>query len=154
MYCTISDVKSEFKNISIPAVETAGVSLSETLVNAWILQESEYIDGKLAVRYVTPVANTYTSAFEILKRIAIFRVCERIKNKLEVKSNVTQANSEEKYSENYVRTPNYDLDQIAKGNIILKNVPLINSSGDVGSSCGVECDTSTCHTFDVGKQQW
>lgn len=154
MYCTISDVKSEFKNISIPAVETAGVSLSETLVNAWILQESEYIDGKLAVRYVTPVLSTYTSAFEILKRIAIFRVCERIKNKLEVKSNVTQANSEEKYSENYVRTPNYDLDQIAKGNIILKNVPLINSSGDVGSSCGVECDTSTCHTFDVGKQQW
>ena len=154
MYCSIADIKSEFKNLSVPAVETAGVALSEPLLTEWITQESNYIDGKISVRYVTPVVSGYTSAYSILKRIAIFRVCERVKNKIEVKSNVSQANSEEKYIENYIRTPNYDLDQIAKGNLILKDVPLVNSSGDVGSSCGVECDTSTCHTFDVGKQQW
>lgn len=154
MYCTTQDIKDEFKQIVFATQPNTGATLTESLVEEWIYQESEYIDAKISVRYQTPVTQEYPNAFTVLKRIAIFRVCQRVKNKIEVKTNATQLSSEEKFSENYVQTPNFDLDQIAKGNLILKNVPLVNSNGDVASSCGVECDVSTCHTFDVGKQQW
>lgn len=154
MYCSIQDIKDEFKQIVFATLPNTGATLTEAVVTEWITQESEYIDARISVRYQTPVLSSYTSAFSVLKRICIFRVCQRVKNKIEVKANATQLSSEEKYTQNYVQTPNYDLEQIAKGNLILKNVPLVNSSGDIASSCGVECDASTCHTFDVGKQQW
>lgn len=151
MYAEIQNILDEFKGITLSG--TSGVT--EANILNWITQETNYINGRIAVRYVTPVSKvSYPEAFSILERICTFRVCERVKNKLEVKSNVTQIETEQKYSQNFVRTPNHDLEAIAKGDILLINVPLVASGGGVASSCGIECDTSACHTFEVDKQQW
>lgn len=150
-YCTKQDILDEFKGLDIQAT---GTSITDAQVTEWIAQESNYIDAKISLRYVVPFnLVTYPIAASVLKRIAIFRVGERVKNKIEVKSNITQKDSEEKYTQNYVRTPNYDLEQIVKGNLSLPGVPLVVANGSVDSSC-IECDTSTCHVIDVGSQQW
>lgn len=150
MYATPQNIIDEFKGMSF----TGANGVTESNIFTWITQESNYIDGRISTRYIAPVDSTdYPEAFSILERICTFRVCERVKNKLEIKSNVTQLDNEQKYSNNYVRTPNHDLDSIAKGDIILKGVPLVNSGGGVSSS-SIECDVSSCHTFDVDKQQW
>jgi len=147
-YCLNTDISDEMKGIVI----TSGNSVTDAQVDEWILQESSYIDAKIVVRYLVPVNSTdYPDAYAVLKRICIFRVTERVKNKLEVKTNVSQLDSEQKYTQNYVRTPNYDLDQIALGKLILIDVPLQATNGlvnfpDVGSG--------ECHQFDTSQQQW
>lgn len=148
-YCSQADIEAEFKNTTFDT--TTAVKAAELAL--WINQESQYIDGRIGLRFVVPVnPSTYPEAGAILKRIAIFRVSERVKNKLEVKSNVTQAlASDEKYIKNVVRTPNDDLDMIAKGLLLLQNVPLISSSAGVGS---FNSENGYCHVFDVAKQQW
>ncbi len=151
-YCAVSDITDEFKGL---VISNSGTAITTAQCTEWIEQESNYIDAKIGLRYVAPVAvGSYPIAYSILKRICIFRVSERVKNKIEVKANASQTDTEQKYIENYIRTPNYDLDQIVKGNLILKDVPLVNSDGGVASPCGVACDTSECHTFDVNTQQW
>lgn len=151
-YAVNQDVIDEFKGL---VVASSGTTVTSSQLTEWISQESNYIDGVISRRYVAPVSSgTYPEAYSILKRICIFRVSERVKNKIEVKSNVSQLDTEQKYTENFIRTPNHDLESIAKGNLILKDVPLISASGDSGSSCGPTCDVTTCHTFDVSEQQW
>jgi len=151
MYSTLQDIQDEFAAITFGTQS----KVSASQVTEWITQESYYIDGIVSRRYVTPVVKAdYPAAYSILKRICIFRVAERVKNKLEVKSNVTQTDSEQKFIKNYVRTPNQDLEAIAKGDLNLKDVPLLNASGSVGSACGPTCDTDTCHTFEMDKVQW
>lgn len=151
MYSVPQDIQDEFAAITFSTES----KVTTTQLSEWITQESNYIDGVISRRYIAPVVKaSYPEAFSILKRICIFRVSERVKNKLEVKSNATQTDSEQKYIQNYVRTPNQDLEAIAKGNLLLKDVPLVNASGSVSSSCGPTCDVDTCHTFDVDKDQW
>jgi hypothetical protein len=121
-------------------------------INDWIKQETAYMNGVIGLRYVTPVAATYEEAFLILKRICIYRVAERVKNKIETKSGISQTDQEVK-APNFTRTPNADLKAIADGDLILKGVPLVSSTGAVSSWCEPDCDSSNCHTFD-GSQQW
>lgn len=145
MYCTIADVENEFKAVQF----TSSSAVTSNQVTDWIKQESAYINAVISLRYVTPVANTYEEAFLLLKRICVFRVCDRVKNKLEVKTGDQNLNQEVKRS----RTPNMDLREIADGKMILIGVPLVSSTGAVSSQCLPECDTETCHVFD-GTQQW
>ena len=147
-YASQTDIEAELKGITFGA----STSVTATQLTAWIDQESNYIDAKISLRYVAPVLiGDYPEAYSILNRICIFRVTERVKNKLEVKSNVSQLDSEEKYTENYIRTPNHDLEAIVKGNLLLKDVPLINANGLVNY---FHTDSGDCHTFDTSKQQW
>jgi hypothetical protein len=148
MYSNTQEIEGEFKATQFTA--SSAVTLNQ--VTDWIKQETAYINGMISRRYVTPVASTYEEAFLILKRICIFRVCERVKNKLEVKSAVTQTDQEVK-APNFIRTPNQDLKDIVDGNLILRDVPLVSQTGGIGSYCEPDCDTSSCHTFD-GSQQW
>lgn len=126
--------------------------MTSNQVVEWIKQETAFINGRISARYVTPVASTYEEAFLILKRICIFRVAERVKNKLEVKSGNAQTDQEVK-STNFTRTPNADLKAIVEGDLILKDVPLVSTTGAVSSWCEPDCDSDDCHTFD-GSQQW
>lgn len=146
-YCTQADIEMDFKGLVISNTAV----ITPALITEWIEQESNYIDARIGLRYIVPVT-AGAAALSILKRIAIFRVGERVKNKLEVKSNVSQKESEEKYIENYVRTPNDDLTAIAKGTLLLSGATLINTQGAGVSS--FTSDLCNPHLFDVRKQQW
>jgi len=148
-YCEKSDIEAEFKATIF--CSTSAITPAQLI--EWIEQESNYIDARIGVRYTTPIIS-YNSpkSFSLLKRICLFRVSERVKNKLEVKSNVSQKDSEEKYIENYVRTPNDDLAAIAKGTLLLSDATLINTQGAGVSS--FTSDLCNPHLFDVRKQQW
>jgi hypothetical protein len=148
-YCTQADIEAEFKGITFSA---SGTVVTTTQLAEFIDQESTYIDARAGLRYVMPVLSaSYPDAYKILKRICIFRVSQRVKNKMEVKREETQKSSEEKYIQNKVMTPNDDLDLIVKGLLLLKNVPLAAKNGGVNSF-----NVSTCvkHVFDTTKQQW
>lgn len=148
MYATAQDIEGEFRATQF----TSSSAVTSSQVVEWIKQESAFINGMISRRYVTPVSSTYEEAFLILKRICTYRVSERVKNKLEVKSGITQTDQEVK-AINYTRTPNADLKAIVDGDLILKDVPLVASGGAVASYCEPECDEGSCHTFD-GSQQW
>jgi hypothetical protein len=151
MYCSVQDLMTEFKGLIISNSSTA---LTSAQADEWITQETNYINAIISVRYITPIDSTlYPEAFSILKRICTHRVCERVKNKLEVKSNATQLSTEQKFIQNYAITPNKDLEMIVKGNLILKGVPLVGS-GDVSGSCVSDCNVSGGNVFDVSIQQW
>lgn len=148
MYSSVADIEGEFKALQF----TSQSAVTSNQVTDWIKQESAYINAKISLRYVTPVTDTYEEAFLLLKRICIFRVSERVKNKLEVKSGNNQTDQEVKQA-NYTRTPNTDLLDIAEGRLILKSVPLVASSGAVSSPCEASCDPEDCHVFNE-SQQW
>jgi len=148
MYCSKKDIEADFKGIEFN--DTSAVKPSE--LNEWITQESNYIDARVGLRYVVPIdETTHPEAFSLLKRIATFRVSERVRNVIEIKTNVTQKESGEKYKKNEVRTPNDDLDMIAKGLLLLKGVQLLSKDAGVSS---FNVDTCQSNVFDVSKQQW
>jgi hypothetical protein len=149
LYANTQDIEGEFKATQF----TSSSAVTNNQVTDWIKQETAYINAVIAVRYVTPVTTSYEEAFLILKRICTYRVSERVKNKLETKSGINQTDQEVK-APNYTRTPNADLRDIAEGRILLKDVPLISSTGAISAPClPDDCDESTCHVFD-GSQQW
>jgi hypothetical protein len=147
-YCTKTDILADFKNIKIDST----TSVTPSSLNEIIEQESNYIDARIGVRYVVPIVEaTYPVAFSLLKRICIFRVSDRVRNILEIKTGVTQKDSDEKYKDNNVRTPSDDLEMIAKGDLLLPGVPLVTANAGVNS---FNVDTCVQHVFDTSKQQW
>jgi len=62
-YCLIADVQAYFKNTTF----TSGSSVTDTEINTWIDQYSEYIDSRIGDVYVTPI--TGTKALKIVKII-------------------------------------------------------------------------------------
>lgn len=147
-YCTRTDILADFKGIKID--DTTAVTPKS--LNEIIDQESNYIDARIANRYQLPISEeAYPVAFSILKRIAIFRVSDRVRNILEIKTGVTQKDSDEKYKKNEIRTPNDDLDMIVKGDLLLIGAPLVATNGGVNS---FNVDTCVKHVFDTSKQQW
>lgn len=154
IYCTTEDVQAEFPALVVGTGDDGAV-ITEDLLEDWIQTESAVIDGYVGQRYVTPIYQSVSpNSFLILRRICIFRVGQRVTNKIEVKSNVTQKNSEEKFEQNYVRTPNSDLDKIAKGNMLLSDAVLIEKNQGVNSFMADTTDCKEKAFFDVGKQQW
>lgn len=147
-YCTQADIEADFKGIDFKA---SGTAVTVTELENIIAQESAYIDGRVGAKYVTPVTDSYAEAFLILKRICIFRVSDRVRNIIQVKTGQAQKDSAEKAVENSARLYNKDLSDIAKGLLVLKDVPLLNTSGGFDSyneDCGVE------PVFKTTKQQW
>ncbi len=149
-YCVQADVVQEFKELTV----ADGAVITSALLDSWIADETAVINGRISTRYLTTPEITfaaYPDAYTILKRICVFRVSERVKNKLEVKNGITQLESEEKYEKNYVTTPNDDLDKIVKGTLILKGVGLVNTSLGINS---FNSSQGVCRVFDPTKQQW
>ena len=150
MYCTRQQVINEFKQLQI---KETGTLITHALIDEWIEQESEFIDSYISARYITPVSSLDSpKSLKVLARIAIFRVTERVKNKLEITSNATQLNSAEKFTQNYVRTPNDDLNAIRKGDMNLVDAKL--KSSDLGVGSFSTKNKGNCAFFDVTKQQW
>lgn len=144
MYCLVQEVRDEFAGITIAS---SGTKVTETNVYDWIAQESAFIDACISNRYAISIDSTISPiSFLVLKRIAIYRVSERVKNKIEIKTSVDQTSSEEK-SFVQTRTPNSDLKDIMSGKIDLPDAVLVSSTGSVYSH-GCE------GFFRVDEQQW
>jgi len=149
MYCEEQDIIDDFKDL----VVSSSSIITNAKLQEWIDQESSYIDARISLKYVTPIDQILSpEAFKILKRICIFRTSLRVKNVLEVRSDASQANSEEKFADSAVRRFEKDLQMIADGNL-----PLIDATPK-DSRKGVSSFTSkasgNCAFFDVNKQQW
>lgn len=146
-YCTIQDIKSDFKAIEI---EDTGTSITTGEAQAIIDQTTAYINGRIGLKYVTPVTAS-ADALLILKTICLFICGERVKNILEVKSGATQVDSEKKQMNNIARTPKDDLELIVKGLLLLDGATLRGSDQGVSSFNSENC---VGHTIDVRRQQW
>ena len=159
-YCTLEDIKADWKGVQfLPYDSNPGAKNSATTVEQlekWIDDESNYIDGIICKVYQLPIDPlSFPQAASILRKICIYRVSMLIKNKNELKQEITQKNSDEKFAQNYVRTPNDDLMAIAKKNLILIGVPEVDATGgfdSFASDSGSDC----CRTpkFNTCKQQW
>jgi len=148
-YCTVADIKSDFKGIEI---EATGTSITVDEAQDIIDQTSAYIDGRIGIRYAVPVEDCAgSSAALILKTICLFFCAERVKNILEVKTGSTQHESDKKQAANFSRTPKDDLDRIVAGELLLADAPLLNSTGGVTSYNSENCIYAV---IDTTKQQW
>lgn len=148
-YADQTEIEAEFKGIVI----ASGSAVTPANIVEWCTQASNYIDARIGLRYRVPVlVGTSPIGFNILRMICTFLVAERVKNKLEVKSNVSQKDSMEKFIPNEVMTPKDDLDLIVKGDLLLPDVPLVGSQLGI-ASFSADFDPC-CRTFDVCKDQW
>ncbi len=145
-YCTIADIEADFKGITFAA---SGTTISIDEAQAIIDQTSAYIDGRVGLKYVTPV--TGTGALLILKAICVYICGERVKNILEVKTGAIQVESDKKQMNNIARTPKDDLELIVKGLLLLDGATLRGSDQGVSS---FNSDNCVQHTIDVRRQQW
>jgi hypothetical protein len=148
-YCTKADVQADFKAITFG---TTG-AITDTVIDAWILQESHRINAKIGLKYVTPVDQTAApEAFAVLQRVCIFRVSERVRSVIEIKNNATQEKqSDVKAKENSVRSVEKDLEDIVNGTMALTGVAYKKANGSVNS---FNVDSSIPNVFDTTKQQW
>ena len=146
-YCEKADVLADFKAL---AVEDSGTVITTAKLSDIIDEESAHMDGRIAVRYAVPVTEP-AAAMLILKRICVFLVAERVKNILEVKTGNAQLESDKKQPFNSVRTPKEDLDDIAKGDLLLIGAPLASAALGVTSFNSESC---VSHVIDVARQQW
>lgn len=144
-YCTVAQVQADLKNVTFSTATFPALAT----VSDWITSESAYIDGIIGLRYTVPVTVGYTNARLILKNIAVYRVIERYRKVAEVKTGSPEVDSEEKGKFTY--TPNHDLQKIAKGLLILEDVPTKDSKLGIAS---FTVDEDIEHEFDVGEQQW
>jgi hypothetical protein len=150
MYCEKQDIINDFKSLEI---QNSGTLVTTLKVEEWIEQETSFIDGYISQRYILPITeSSFPSAFNVLKRICIFRVSQRVRNVIEVRSDATQVNSQEKFLDNRVRTPNDDLMEITKGKLVLIDVP--TRSNSLGVTSFTSKSKGNCAKFDVNKQQW
>lgn len=145
MYCLLSDIQADFAN-SVTFDAVSKVTLND--VNAYIASESNYIDSAIASKYQTPVlVGTSPKAFDLLKRICIFRVSDRIRNILEIKTGNDDVNQDVKGQS---RNPNADLKLIIDGK--LKLIDALIATPDDGVSFGVRDEAYA--PFKLNEDQW
>ena len=140
-YCSESDVKIEFKNITW---DTSGGIASATVAE-WTVQESAVIDSYLSERYVIPV--TGTNSLSVLKKIAILLTSHRVKMALQVKS--IDPASQDQLPDDYERAIAM-LNDLAKGVTILPDAPLTTTSNE---TLKVYYEANP-PIFDKDKVQW
>ena len=141
-YCSESDVKIEFKNISW---NTSG-GLASTTITEWCNQESAVIDTYLSDKYVVPIAGGVLS-LSTLKKISILMVSHRVKVALQVKS--IDPASQDQLPDDYERALAM-LNDLAKGVTILPDAPLTTTSNETLKVYYV----ANPPTFDKDKVQW
>ena len=149
-YCTLDDIKSDFKDIVFtPAAATSPSSITEEEVIEWIAQECAYIEAKICNKYQVPVVEGDSpNSFKILKRINIGLVSNRVRHVLKVK---TGDDSKEQVGRSMHFSPKKDLKEIQEGTLKLGDAVANSDCGgfDVGSP--KSCDDMV---FDPSKNQW
>lgn len=145
MYCTNTEVASDFKNITFSATST----VTDTEVDEFIAQESAFIDSMICSVYQVPV--TGTNALLLLKKICLHLVADRVRHVLYTKTGQDNKDQDTKGLKSLSRDPRGDLKKIQEGTLKLGDaVALTTNIGfDTGDVPG--CDEMT---FDVRRQQW
>lgn len=143
-YCTLEDIQSDFAEI----IFDADSKVTDAKVDDYIASESNYIDSYISSKYAVPVVEANSPmAFDLLKRICIFRVSDRIRNILEIKTGDDKINQDVKGQS---RTPSDDLKKIIDGKLRLIDAPLATT--DDGLSYGVT--DASYKPFSLNQQQW
>jgi len=148
-YCTVEDVKSDFKNIQITT--TSSVTIEE--VEKIIEQECAYINGRICSLYKVPVVEASSPiSFEVLKRINIFLAADRVRHILYVKTGRDNTEQDTKGLHSLSRNPRKDLDEILNGKLKLGDAESVEEC--IGFDVSVKANDCCDNTFDVNKQQW
>ena len=149
MYCTVEDVKADFKNLEITA--NSSVTISE--VEAIITQECAYINSRICALYQVPVVEaTSPISFEVLKRINIFLAADRVRHILYVKTGRDASEQDTKGLKSLSRNPRKDLDEILNGKLKLGDAIPVDEC--IGFDTSDETNDCCSQVFDVNKQQW
>jgi phage gp36-like protein len=146
-YCQLEDIEREFSGT--PFNNSSKVTGDS--VNEFISQESANIDGRIACRYQTPLTGSETESLKVLKRICIYRVCERIKPILGVKTQIQQITQVGQARLDSIETPNDDLDRIVDGDLRL--VDAVSASTGEGVDFG-ETEEEIEPIFARDKVSW
>jgi hypothetical protein len=145
LYCINTDIIADFAG-SVSFTASSKVTLTD--VNNYIASESNYIDSAISSKYLTPVIiGNSPLAFDLLKRICIFRVSDRIRNILEIKTGEKKTDQDTKGQS---RMPSDDLKKIIDGKLRLIDATLATS--DDGLTFGIRQESYA--PFDLNKQQW
>ena len=149
MYCTVDEVKSDFKNIQFST--TSSVTIDE--VQSFIDQECAFINSRICSLYQVPVdENVSPISFAVLKRINIFLAADRVRHVLYVKTGHDKTEQDTKGLRSLSRNPRKDLDDILNGKIKLGDaIPVDECTGFDTASEANDCCSNV---FDVNKQQW
>lgn len=146
MYCSQTDIEADFKDITFDADST----VSNADLALFITSESNYIDSYISAKYVTPVIMANSPlAFELLKKICIFLVSDRVKSVLEIKTGNVGVDQKIK-AQSSTRKPIADLDRIVDGKLRLIDCQI--ASSDDGLAFGIT--DSSYKPFSLNKQQW
>lgn len=98
-YCTVDDIKSEFKTLTLVSDTDSGIS--EADVTEFIEQESATIDIQISNCFVLPLDTSDTAnatTLSVLKKACIWLVADRIVPILQIKSrdrNIEQSGQKE-----------------------------------------------------------
>lgn len=146
-YCNPSDVASEFKNLSF----SSSTNPTDTVVNSFIAQADAEIDGKVGLRYAVPIDTVACPVSAItLKQLSVWLVAARVKEILKVKTG-DEGSSQEARAGDLAKTARAQLDQIAQGEFLLRDAPLLNTTeGLAGWGMGA----GEVLQFDKNTDQW
>lgn len=145
MYCQLSDIQADFAN-SVEFTASSKVTLTD--VDNLIQSESIYIDSSICAKYQVPVVEVDSpKAFALLKRICIFRVSDRIRNILEIKTGNDDISQDVKGES---RSPSDDLKKIIDGKLRL--IDALVASVDDGVAYGVRDEAYA--PFKLNEDQW
>lgn len=148
-YCTVEEVKSDFKNLEITA--TSSITIDE--VQAIINQECAYINSRICALYKVPINDTDSpNSFLVLKRINIFLAADRVRHILYVKTGRDDSEQDTKGLHSLSRNPRSDLNAICSGKIKLGDAESVEEC--IGFDTADEANDCCANTFDVNKQQW
>lgn len=143
-YCSVDDVKEEFKDLPLDS----GTSLKKKQIEKFIEQASTHIDAKLAVKYTVPITGEASKI--IVQQIATWLVAGRVKDILQVKTTTTEINQDVREDDLAYRA-NKMLADIVKGVLPLPDQTAATSDDGLSSfnvSSGQE------HFFKKNETQW
>lgn len=144
-YCTLAEVKAEFKDLKI---EDTGTSIVTSEAEDFIEQTGGYIDAYISRTYVTPVT-AGDGAIAVLKMINIFLAAQRIKDILRVKTGDEKVNQE--FGTNLWKKGEDMLKRIVSKDLLLDGATLLSSSGGVKS---YTADNNIKPVFKKATRQW
>lgn len=147
-YCDVSDIQSEFKQISF-SEDDASVTASS--VEEFITQADAEIDSIISTRYETPVtsSNAGASALALLKQCSVWLVSRRVKDILELKNVRTEVDQDIKTDTRAMALS--ILKRIANGESNLVGASL--ATGEAGVSSGVVAN-NVARVFNKDQEQW
>jgi phage gp36-like protein len=144
-YCTREDVQAEFRGLEIEA----GSVITPAKLDAFISQASREIDGRIGVRFITPVTSG-DGALEILKTICVWLVAPRVKEILEVKT-ASPDTSQAIRGGSTAKDARKMLDDIVEGKLLLDGASPRNAANGVSS---FNVSNNQEHQFKRNEDQW